>query len=35
MQAALSPGRQGHVLLLMGKGSIQRTPRKEGWPHCA
>lgn len=33
MQAALSPGRQGHMLLLLGEGSIWMTPHKEGWSH--
>ena len=32
MQAALSSGRQGHVLLLLGEGSIWRTPHKKDGP---
>lgn len=32
MQAALSPSRQGHMLLRMGMRSIQRTPRRKDGP---
>lgn len=32
MQAALSPSRQGHMLLRMGMRSIQRTPHRKDGP---